>query len=252
MSNIETESQELCPKRLWVLTTLSDDEAVSGDERMPQGLAFHLSRCEYCRALASTLESVTLGLDQLRDSEPPDNLSFVAEQRVLAAIRDGGVLTGRFAIDDEPPVSISRPARRVHFKLTVPRFAAAAAIIVVVGLVGMRTLSVKNRNFTDQAGPWLVGGSSAPGSVQHGSVTTETKAPGAVSSTEQQVAELERPAKVNRFRSHEEVLENDDQTGATAAVVIPDSADRGVGWLMWFDNRPKNRLKHGTQNDNAP
>jgi hypothetical protein len=41
---------------------------------------------------------------------------------------------------------------------------------------------------------------------------------------------------VRRHRSHEEAAAADDPQPVQAAFVLPDPAERDLGWLRWFDN----------------
>jgi hypothetical protein len=125
----------VCPKRLWVMTTLSDDEAVSGDEPLPQGLRIHLSQCASCRALADQLVSVSKGLRYLSATEPDVQLCDQANAQALTALRQGTGLTGRVSVPEEPEPVPMAPARRDWGRFT--RYAAAAAVFIAVGLFGV-------------------------------------------------------------------------------------------------------------------
>ena len=124
-----------CPKRLWVMTTLSDDEAVSGDEPLPQGLRIHLSQCASCRALADELLSVSEGLRCLSASEPDVDLSDQAKAQALTALHEGARLTGRVSVPEEPEPVLTAPARGDWGRFA--RYAAAAAVFIAVGLFGI-------------------------------------------------------------------------------------------------------------------
>ncbi len=51
-ANVQERDGAICPKRLWVILTLSDDELLEDGETPPRILQLHLSRCDSCRALA--------------------------------------------------------------------------------------------------------------------------------------------------------------------------------------------------------
>lgn len=92
---------EFCPKRNWVLSVLSDDEAVDAGSPLPQGLRFHLSRCAPCREVADRLQSVSAEIAALGEASMPGALVDRADAQALAALEDGTRLTGRVFIDDD-------------------------------------------------------------------------------------------------------------------------------------------------------
>lgn len=127
--------QETCPKRVWVLNTLSDDEVIPVGDPIPPGLKFHLARCDSCRKLADELLGVTAVLGQMLDLEPSGELGGQAEAQAMRSLREGAVLTGRVSIPDDP---IPTPtARAVLPWLPYRRFAAAAVILLAIGLYAM-------------------------------------------------------------------------------------------------------------------
>ena len=132
-----------CPKRVWVMTVLSDDEALSDADELPRGLQFHLSRCESCRVLADRILAVSAMLRGLSQLEPDAGLGSGADAQALAALREGARLTGRVSIPEEPeqePAGFGPPgadSRGAGARLLRHRYgalAAAAAIVLVVGL----------------------------------------------------------------------------------------------------------------------
>ncbi len=140
--NDETELQEQggasCPKRIWVMMTLSDDEALPEDGTLPQGLRFHLSRCESCRAVADRLLAVSGTLGSLSSMDPGDDLAERADTQALGALREGAKLTGRVSIPDEPEPT-HRTTGRVNWH-RYARYAAAAAVFIAFGLFGLSSL----------------------------------------------------------------------------------------------------------------
>jgi len=125
-----------CPKYLWVLTTLTDDELIGGEEGLPQGLRFHLSQCGACRSLADSILAVTDDLRTLGKTRPDDGLLARADFRANRALEDGARLSGRVDISEpyEPDVGTAKPRRFVKY---LP-YAAAAAILLAVGLFWAR------------------------------------------------------------------------------------------------------------------
>ena len=125
----------VCPKRLWVMLTLSDDEALEAGEELPRGLQFHLSRCPSCRALADRLLAVSGTLRSLADLEPNDDLCARADSQVTKTLDEGARLTGRVSIPDEPE-RLTAPSHRLGLAvwLRYGTYAAAAAVFLAVGL----------------------------------------------------------------------------------------------------------------------
>lgn len=135
--------ESTCPKRVWVMSILCDDEALDEPGSLPQGLAFHLSRCDSCRALGDRLRSVSSRLAELAELAPDEALADRAHDQTLSALREGARLTGRVTIPDEP----DRVTLPVHAgrRLRPARYAAAAVIVVTVGLYGLSRVSDSNR-----------------------------------------------------------------------------------------------------------
>jgi hypothetical protein len=152
-----------CPKRVWVMTTLSDDDAPGSVEELPPGLQFHLSRCEPCRALAERLLAVSGTLQSLSLLEPDSEVRERADAQALTALREGARLTGRVSIPDEPEVMPS--ARTGVPWLRYGRYAAAAAIVLAVGLVVPKLIGPRSLPRVTSSGPVEV----PPAPIDHGS-----------------------------------------------------------------------------------
>lgn len=139
---VQTEDQTGCPKRLWVMLTLSDDELVADEESLPKGLRFHLSRCSSCRALADRLIAVTSRLRDLAQLEPTEEVAIAANGQLRQALHEGATLTGRVDVADKPDMErkgTDRHTQRAHrsgpgwYGVSV----AAAAVVVAVTLWGV-------------------------------------------------------------------------------------------------------------------
>lgn len=128
-------TEEVCPKRIWVLTVLTEDEDAIGE--LPRGLAFHLARCSSCRAVADRLRRTNSALAALGAVEAPP-LFERAQQQALQALRNGAALTGRVSLDDdcdEDPV-------RIRSGIGYARLATAASVAILIvagGLWSLRT-----------------------------------------------------------------------------------------------------------------
>lgn len=130
------DGETVCPKRVWVLSTLADDEQTSIDGELPQGLRFHLKQCAPCREVADGVLAVASGLNALGGIEPDDSLDARANERLSNALRAGAPLTGRVNVPDDPIFDAALEAYRPPW-VGYARFSAAAAIIFLIGLVGV-------------------------------------------------------------------------------------------------------------------
>lgn len=134
---IDETSSTSCSKRLWVMSTLTDDDPIASE--LPLGMRSHLSRCESCRALVRDLRVVNNQLELLGALEPSlaDKSSEAvladANERLRQALKDGARLTGRVEIPDEPFVvaphtDFRRPAKYARYAVAaVLAFAAVGS-----------------------------------------------------------------------------------------------------------------------------
>jgi len=81
--------EPVCPKRLWVQLTISDDEVIGADQELPAGLRVHLKRCPSCRELADRMLATSAGLRELGGQEPADSLHERAREMALSAVAEG-------------------------------------------------------------------------------------------------------------------------------------------------------------------
>lgn len=125
-----------CPKQAWVMTALSSDDAWDANGELPQGLRFHLSQCARCRALADSMIAVTDALGALSEREPPGNLGDRANGQLAEALDRGARLTGRIEIPDE--LEVPAPSAPLVWPRKLVRFALAASIVLVAGLLWLR------------------------------------------------------------------------------------------------------------------
>ena len=140
VESVDTGEGNPCPKRVWVLTTLADDEALEADSLLPPGLQFHLSRCPSCRGEADRLRSVSDALLELSTIEPPVALLKRADEQLAVALAHGAVLSGRVLIPDDESLDYDSPPVRPTLLKLIGRYAAAAAIVFAVGLAGLVVL----------------------------------------------------------------------------------------------------------------
>jgi len=130
------ETKQPCPKRVWVMTVLSDDESLGTDQALPPGLEFHLSRCADCRRLADELLAVRSELAALTSAEPPDELFVRANAQATGALASGATLTGRVEPRDDG-VDLLRAEPRRAWRRWVAPIAVAATIALAVGIVSV-------------------------------------------------------------------------------------------------------------------
>ena len=153
--DIQTEDQTGCPKRLWVMLTLSDDELVVDEESLPKGLRFHLSRCSSCQALADRLMAVSSRLRDLAQLEPAEEVVIAANGQLQQALHDGARLTGRVKVSDEHDLlrkGTDRGNQRVHRSGPGWYGGAVAAAAVVVAITFWGVWGVANHEGSNGAG----------------------------------------------------------------------------------------------------
>lgn len=137
---MDAEEANPCPKRVWVLTTLADDEALGADGALPPGLQFHLSRCPSCRGEADRLRSVSDALRELSTTEPPVALLERADEQLAVALAHGAVSSGRVTIPDDDGADFDAPRARATALRFIGRFAAAAVLVFAIGWAGLAVL----------------------------------------------------------------------------------------------------------------
>lgn len=142
-----------CPKRIWVMLTLSDDEVVGRGGALPDGLRFHLTRCPSCRSLADDLLAVSEGLGSMASAEPPSTLHETALLQTRAALEQGARLTGRIDIPDD--ILLGEQLLLAPAWHRVLRYAAAASIVFAAGLGAMWSLG-HNADPGSMGGPTTV------------------------------------------------------------------------------------------------
>lgn len=119
-----------CPKSGWIMDVFTDDEAPFSHDDLPRGIAFHLARCESCRALADRLRATVGGVGDLGAGDPPTDLIDRADSQAYAALMAGGAYSGHSAAED---LIITPPAHRPMPMLRLAPYAAAACLLLVVG-----------------------------------------------------------------------------------------------------------------------
>lgn len=131
VADVEDDQFE-CPKRVWILTALSDDEHCGEAGGRSPAMQAHLAQCTPCRDLADRLERTTSMLAEAACELPADSLAAAAELQALGAIRAGATPTGRVQVPEVelPACHFGRGAWRRY-----ARYAAAAVIILSVGLI---------------------------------------------------------------------------------------------------------------------
>ncbi len=134
----QPQDKSTCPKRMWVMSALSDDDTVRADGTLPQWVEFHLSRCPSCRTLADDLQAVTTGLAGLASEAGDASLLERANRQARSALSRGAQMTGRVEVTTEPDILKVTPVVWWHPARMVP-LAAAAAIGLALGVYGLRS-----------------------------------------------------------------------------------------------------------------
>lgn len=244
-----------CPKRVWVMTSLSDDEAMGEAGGLSQGLRLHLSQCESCRALADRLMTTAGTLRSLSMLEPDEKLVNGATEQALHALREGGKFTGRVSIPDDPvPYHTTRGAA---VRSRYVRYALAASVFLAFGLCGLWVLRQPQRfqvaqvavpAATDNAAPVVAAAASDQSNKGLGGAAEikERLAAADEKSPEASFRPEGRRRQTPRYRSHVEAALCDDTHYVHRAVILPGRrpaepvAGREIGRLLSvfeeFDN----------------
>lgn len=272
---LEGQEESACPKRLWVMLTLSDDEALDEAGTLPQGLRFHLSRCPSCRALADRLQSVTDAVRAVSDSHPTADLQARADAQARQALADGARFTGRVTIPEEPETV--RPVADAHHHsvwLRYSSYAAAAAILIGFGLYWASMFVARdNRRLAenadspphqgrslDRARPGADTGLASSKTLQSpdgGAGAADEQVPGAIvqqladaggdEGAESRAATQSQPARdprgrVCRHSSYVEAAECEDMRCIYRATVLPDTGQRDLGWGRALFDTPRHTM----------
>lgn len=228
-----------CPKRVWVMTSLSDDEATGDAGGLSQGLRLHLAQCKSCRALADRLMTTTGTLRSLSMLEPDDKLVNRATEQALQALREGGKFTGRVSIPDDPEPDQTIPGAAVWSRYV--RYALAASVFLAFGLCGLWVLRQPQRFQVAQVAIPAAADDAAP-AVEAASSILSGKGSGAVAETTERLAatgDEELPdagssragwsRQTPRYRSHVEAALCDDTHYVHRAVILPGRRSSGPG-----------------------
>jgi len=238
-----------CPKRVWVMTSLADDEAMGEAGGVSQGLRLHLAQCKSCRALADRLMTTTQALRSLSMLEPDESLANRAKEQVLQALRDGGKFTDRVSIPDDLGPDQTIPGAAVWSRYA--RYAMAASVFLAFGLCGLWVLRQPQRSqLADVAIPTATG--DVPPVVEvEPSVLPDDEGPEELAEIPERLAatadeETPEPGsrragwsrQTPRYRSHVEAALCDDTHYVHRAVILPDrrssepAAGREIGRLL--------------------
>lgn len=264
----EGREERACPKRLWVMLTLSDDEALESDGALPQGLRFHLSRCPSCRGLADRLQSITDSLCSMSDVEPDGDLQGRADAQAKQALAEGARITGRVTIPEESerlPVAVR--GHRWSTWLRYSGLAAAAAILVGFGLYwsavlasrdgGQLANTVNSPNEQRRITPQTARPEDAePGDAAEGGDAADERASG---EPDERLADgrgdggidpvlprQRRPRmRVCRHYSHVEAAQCENPTCIHRATVLPDVRQRDLGWGQALFDMPRHTMSTG-------
>lgn len=220
---------DTCSKRLWVLTMLSDDGLLAANEALPQGLAFHLSRCPSCRAVAEQLRATAAGLNRLTSESVPEGLEARAFAQARAALSDGARLTGRVTLPPEIELVQDLVPRRRPDLTKVSVAAAAAIVLFVSGGAWWQALAPRRPVANQPVAGALPARRVVPAPPEPVAPSTEITASAEPVTKERRVG-------VRRYHSHIEAAMSDDTSAVQSAVVLPDPQERGMGWVRWFDN----------------
>ncbi len=219
MTTTHTTPKADCPKRVWVLQALSDDDA-QGVE-LPQGLRFHLGRCAECRELADRLGAASASIASLAAlAAPSADFAATARARVVSALENGAVLTGRVTIPDEPPAAAPQRTWRLYTALAAAAAVALAATAWVLDSGGPALTGPGNP--VVHLGPSAHGDSPAPESHT---------APQATDAAEAAIASS-IPHPVRRYSNPVDAAFANDDGSVQAAFTLPPPRSGGLTALI--------------------
>jgi hypothetical protein len=220
-----------CPRRAWVVRSLSDDDEAGNANAVSQALQLHLVQCPSCKRVADQLAGVTETLRGLGDGEPPEALLARANEQVGASLRQGGALTGRVSIpDDDGPICAVRGAT---FLARYARYALAASILLALGLTAVWVLNrpAPSSQLADvakpgPAAPRPTAPAGRPGPTAGGSQGEAMPARRATVLADTGRSDAEPPpartrARPYRYRSYVDAALCDDPHYVHRAVVLP-------------------------------
>ena len=256
---LDGDGENACPKRPWVMVTLSDDDAVEAGGALPQGLQFHLSRCAACRALADRLRSVTNTIGTMSDLEPGEDLQAQADAQAQQALAEGASVTGRVTIPDEPErLRAASRAPELAWWLRWGSYAAAAAIVFGFGLYGLtmlagrdgqQTVADGNARQDGRRGPQQKPVEQDPYAVSERISATGREGPevpGEIASSDQEPRladnQMRSRGQVCRHRSHVEAASCDNPNCIYRATVLPDARQRDLGWGNALFDMPRHTM----------
>ena len=221
-----------CPKRMWVLSMLSDDEALERLDALPMGLEFHLKQCSSCRTLAVQLRAVGAEVKNLTAAEAPPNLAQRATAQALQALQSGAQPTGRVELVDDPLDTETSRAYRVW----AAALAAAAVVIFAVG-------AVLFLGTPDVSGPPTTGGTLVDGGVAKPEFLPEELDPAkpevepvpyTVADAQPATASTRYPS-VHAPGSFSEAMELDTEHSFQRATILRRPSEPGPAWRLLFD-----------------
>ena len=213
---------------MWVLSMLSDDEALERLDALPMGLEFHLKQCSSCRALAEQLRAVDTDLKNLAGTEVPAGLEQQAAAQALKALETGAQPTGRVELADDP---FDAEANRTY-RLWTAASLAAAVVVFAVGAVLFFQVSDPNAppgplvNYTS-ARPEFVSEDDPPTEQDADQVQYVAQAPATPTSP--------RDRRVLAPRSYSEALEFDTEHSFQRATILRRPSEPGRAWRLLFD-----------------
>lgn len=221
-------SQHACPKRIWLMTLLSDDEALPHGAALPQALRLHLAQCPSCRSLAYDIQHVTTELHTSSMSEPPESLFTSAERQLMEFVSHQALHNPTTILPEEllPDAMITNANSYRWIRLT-----AVAAVMLLAATVGLSFAYFNSNQPPLSTVVQLRDASDSPAlsdETQQAHVTdTPGNAPNEPNSTNQiasqQLAERGRRAHVFTATNPYEAATTDVDCSFQRAMTIPDT-----------------------------
>ncbi len=214
----------------------------------------HVGGCERCGAKLADLRGTRAFFSQLGDAEPPARVraSLLAEaaraQHVTERRAGAGGPTGA------PPIRGGRLKSTLQPLMSHPALAAAATIVVILGVAGALHLqggSVAVENVAEPTAPGVGDDAEDDGAEDYGAVDEPRAAEAEAAPTERSAGDEEVSAEADGEADREELAAEGGPAGAAAGAVPPEEADDSVA-LVDPDPAPGSEARRRERQQQAP
>lgn len=236
-NDVDRRPDDPCPKRLWVMMELADDEGREQVSAPATGLRFHLSRCPSCRRLADELRRTAEKLSTLARIEPPADLFAKAQAQAMHALQQGAVSRYPDEIGEGQTAARIPPrqARSVRWIRGVGALAASLALVTTGWLAHAWYVGPRPPATSSNFSQWYIPSEElAPAAASADDPVNSEEG----TSSDEAWVRVDDAGNVRlcRFRSHDEAALNEDPACIPAAMVLPGPPPRRARPDAVFDN----------------